>query len=383
MTMMKAAVIHEAGGPDVLKLESRPVPTPQPGEVLIRVKAFGLNRSELFTRQGLSPDVKFPRILGIEAAGVVEAAPGTKFAKGDIVATVMGGMGRMFDGSYAEYTCVPAGQVQRIKTQLPWETLGARDLTHLARGKKVVYADRVSGPQFASSLGSVFGYLVRSLTRGFRGRAILSETSNRASAMLLDVSGPVLELKVVTTEKALRLDWAAPSRTLTGSPVEHLAGYHVYRSEKPKLESFSAVGESNSAAFSYPHFEFGRTYRYKVRAVFKQGAQEAEGEDSDAYQVTPRDVFPPDPPQRLTALYTVGAVELIWNANLEPDLAGYRVYRREAGRPFQQINKELLPTPIYRDATVEPQRHYFYQVTAVDWSGNESKPSIAVQADTE
>src|SRR5580692_11292426 len=125
MATMKAAVIHEPGGPEVLKIESLPVPTPQKGEVLIRVKAFGLNRSELFTRQGHSPDVKFPRVLGIEAVGVVEAAPGGEFRKGDIVATAMGGLGRQFDGGYAEYTCVPARQVQVIKTELPWETLGA------------------------------------------------------------------------------------------------------------------------------------------------------------------------------------------------------------------------------------------------------------------
>src|SRR6266853_3453632 len=110
MTNMKAAVIYEAGGPEVLKLETRPIPTPRNGEVLIRVKAFGLNRSELFTRQSHSPNVKFPRVLGIEAVGVVESAPGTEFAKGEIVATAMGGMGRQFDGGYAEFTCVPAKQ---------------------------------------------------------------------------------------------------------------------------------------------------------------------------------------------------------------------------------------------------------------------------------
>jgi NADPH:quinone reductase-like Zn-dependent oxidoreductase len=125
MTMMKAAVIHEAGGPEVLKIESLPIPTPQKGEVLIRVKAFGLNRSELFTRQGHSPNVRFPRVLGIEAVGVVEEAPGNEFRKGDVVATAMGGMGRQFDGGYAEYTCAPAAQVQGIRTQLAWETLGA------------------------------------------------------------------------------------------------------------------------------------------------------------------------------------------------------------------------------------------------------------------
>src|ERR1700751_1278314 len=125
MATMKAAVIHEAGGPEVLKIENLPIPAPRRSEVLIRVKAFGLNRSELFTRQGHSSSVKFPRVLGIEAVGVVEAAPGGEFRKGDIVATAMGGLGRQFDGGYAEYTCAPAMQVQVIKTSLPWETLGA------------------------------------------------------------------------------------------------------------------------------------------------------------------------------------------------------------------------------------------------------------------
>ena len=97
--------------------------------MLIRIKAFGLNRSEMFTRQGHSPTVKFPRILGIEAAGIVEEAPGNedKLKEGDVVATAMGGMGRGFDGGYAEYTVVPASQVQVVKSanRISWEMLGA------------------------------------------------------------------------------------------------------------------------------------------------------------------------------------------------------------------------------------------------------------------
>jgi NADPH:quinone reductase-like Zn-dependent oxidoreductase len=124
MRTMKAAVLHEPGGPEALQLEERPIPTPEVGEVLIRVKAFGLNRSELFTRQGLSPGVRLPRILGIEAVGLVAEAPGHEFRPGEVVATAMGGMGRQFDGGYAEYTCVPASQIQVIKASLPWETLG-------------------------------------------------------------------------------------------------------------------------------------------------------------------------------------------------------------------------------------------------------------------
>src|SRR5271157_6482191 len=125
MATMKAAVIHDAGGPEVLKIESLTIPTPKGGQVLIRVKAFGLNRSELFTRQGHSPSVKFPRILGIEAVGLVEEAPGNEFQQGDVVATAMGGMGRQFDGSYAECTCVPVTQVQTVAPRLAWNVLGA------------------------------------------------------------------------------------------------------------------------------------------------------------------------------------------------------------------------------------------------------------------
>jgi NADPH:quinone reductase-like Zn-dependent oxidoreductase len=125
MGTMKAAVMYGPGGPEVLKIEERAIPVPRSGEVLIEVKAFGLNRSELFTRQGLSPDVPLPRILGTEAVGLVAEAPGGEFGKGDVVATAMGGMGRKFDGGYAEYTCVPASQIQMIKAALPWETLGA------------------------------------------------------------------------------------------------------------------------------------------------------------------------------------------------------------------------------------------------------------------
>ncbi len=125
MHKMKAVVIYDGGGPEVLKIEDRPIPDPKPGWVLIRVRAFGLNRSELFTRLGHSESVAFPRILGIEAVGEVADDPQGNFAVGDRVATAMGGMGRQFDGGYAEYTLVPSGQVQKLETDLPWAVLGA------------------------------------------------------------------------------------------------------------------------------------------------------------------------------------------------------------------------------------------------------------------
>jgi len=128
---MRAIVLEHPGPPEMLEIHTVPRPEPRPGWVLIQVKAFGLNRSELFTRQGYSPCVTFPRILGIECVGVVQAAPGTSLPVGQTVAAVMGGMGRAYDGGYAEYALVPAGQVMPLQTSLPWEILAAIPETFL------------------------------------------------------------------------------------------------------------------------------------------------------------------------------------------------------------------------------------------------------------
>ncbi|PCH44732.1 NADPH:quinone reductase [Wolfiporia cocos MD-104 SS10] len=102
---------------------THPAPSPKAGHVLIRVKAYGLNRSELFTRQGHSPGITFPRVLGIECVGLVQDAGGSSMWKeGDVVAACVGGMGRQFDGGYAEYTLVPHSSVS-APIKLP-ETLG-------------------------------------------------------------------------------------------------------------------------------------------------------------------------------------------------------------------------------------------------------------------
>src|SRR3954467_3833209 len=105
---MLSVVLEGPGPPEALHIRELPVPEPRAGWVLIRVRAFGLNRSELHTPLGLASGVTFPRVPGIEATGEVVAAPGGEFAEGRQVAAMMGGMGRTFDGGYAEYTCVPA-----------------------------------------------------------------------------------------------------------------------------------------------------------------------------------------------------------------------------------------------------------------------------------
>ena len=144
-TMMRAVVLDAPGPPEALRIRELPVPEPRPGWVLIRVKAFGINRSELHTRLGLAHGVTFPRVLGIEATGVVAAASG-EFQEGQQVAAMMGGMGRTFDGGYAEFTSVPASQVIPFRSELDWATLGAiPEMVQTAHGSLTVGLDAQHG----------------------------------------------------------------------------------------------------------------------------------------------------------------------------------------------------------------------------------------------
>lgn len=263
-----------------------------------------------------------------------------------------------------------------------WTAVPAADLARAAGAEKIDLSEGLSPAEYRRLLGASITFWIRTLTRGFRNRPIESELSNAVRVALLAVSAPPEGLRVTPAEHALRLTWAAPAISLIGRPLDDLAGYRIYRSETGAPESFRPVGESPRPAYDDRSFQFGASYFYRVRALFKRGAETAESEDSTAVSITPRDVFPPLAPTRLSAVYAAGAVELIWNANTEPDLAGYNVYRSEQGAPPRKVNADLVRTPVYRDASVEPGRRYEYRVTAVDLSGNESAASETARIET-
>jgi NADPH:quinone reductase len=183
---MRAVVLDAPGPPEALTIREVPRPTPLPGWVLVRVKAFGLNRSELHTRLGLAQGVTFPRVPGIEATGVVAACPGAEFSIGRQVMAMMGGMGRSFDGGYAEYTCVPAAQVIAFSSALDWPTLGAvPEMLQTAYGSLTVGLDARPGQSLLIRGGTSSVGMAAAILAKHRGMTVLATTRNPAKAPAL------------------------------------------------------------------------------------------------------------------------------------------------------------------------------------------------------
>jgi NADPH2:quinone reductase len=114
---MKAIQVHEFGAPDVLKLEDVADPIPAPGQVVMRVKAIGVNPLEAVIRSGVLMPMPFPYTPGEDAAGVIEAiAEGVTSVKvGD---RVYGG--KPLAGTYAELALYDATQIYPLPENIPF-----------------------------------------------------------------------------------------------------------------------------------------------------------------------------------------------------------------------------------------------------------------------
>ena len=124
---MRAVVLTEPTPVEAVRLTTCPVPQVCPGWVLVRVKAFGMNHSEQILRLSeIEADyIRKPIIPGIECVGEIADASDSHFQNGERVAAFMGGIGRSFHGSYAEYALLPAHHVFHIVSGLPWAQLAA------------------------------------------------------------------------------------------------------------------------------------------------------------------------------------------------------------------------------------------------------------------
>ena len=175
---MKAIVITAHGGPEVLAVSELPDPVPAAGEILVRVRAFGLNHAETYMRDGSFGEVA--QVPGIECAGAVQLDPSGRLAAGTAVVAILGGMGRTRNGSYAELVTVPAGNVVPVRTSLPWT-----DLVALPE----VYATAWAG--WHQNLGLEPGQtvLVRGATSAL-GQAALNVAADRGATVIATTRNP-------------------------------------------------------------------------------------------------------------------------------------------------------------------------------------------------
>ena len=260
-------------------------------------------------------------------------------------------------------------------------------------GDKVQFTDPLTPEETKAQEGKIAIYAVR--TRLSQKRA--SANSNIVSLRLFSPPARVDSLQARVTEPAIELSWSPVNRTSAGDPLSVPAQYNIYRAEldaastnlaNPDVSQLNLNGKLQPLAsqpeqtYSDKSFEFGKTYAYIVRSVIDRNNTPLESADSTPAIVAPRDTFPPAAPQAISAAVLPGetdnapVVDLSWSINVEPDFAGYRVYRSEQpDTKGQLLTTELLLTPAYRDTSVQPARRYWYVVTAVDRAGNESAPS--------
>jgi hypothetical protein len=242
--------------------------------------------------------------------------------------------------------------------------------------------------------------LYRVRTRVSKKRASLD--SNAVRVLVFPAPERIASIQDNVTQSSIDLQWSAVTRTSGGDPIA-VSEYRIYRGEldarahDPATKDVlhekwiappAQVGRSDSPDYRDAQFDFGRTYVYIVRSVTTAEGSPLESSDSEPLVLVPIDTFAPATPQGVFAAVLTnpnGApteVDLSWSLNAEPDLAGYRVYRSEQkDDKGRLVTPDLLLSPAYRDTSVALGHHYWYRVTAVDRSGNESVPGEPVVAD--
>lgn len=222
-------------------------------------------------------------------------------------------------------------------------------------------------------------YRVRSKAGWF----VSSDDSNTVSVVW---DTPLLAPTNFTAEegdKTLTLHWQAPTGLLDGTPVSDPIRYQVSRSTD-NGETFSEMpGELiQGLAYTDKGLRNGKVYVYKVRAMRLHAGTAAAGMTSEPLNATPRDLTPPAPPQKVRAVSTGTGVKIIWETVAEPDLAGFRIYRRSAQNPKPERIGEVGGAGLsFQDVKPPKERGlWYYSVTAFDQAKPPNESTFSMEA---
>jgi NADPH:quinone reductase len=185
---MRAIVLEKFGGLDSLVYRDIPKPEPMAGHVVIQIKAFGINHAEIHMRRGEWAEAA--AVSGIECVGSVDSCPGGEFPVGAKVAALMGGLGRTINGSYAQFTRAPVGNVALIDADLSWEELAAIPETYATAWTCLFRNLQLEAGQLLVVRGatSSFGQAAVKLAAN-AGARIIATTRNRERFAMLEALG--------------------------------------------------------------------------------------------------------------------------------------------------------------------------------------------------
>ncbi len=193
------------------------------------------------------------------------------------------------------------------------------------------------------------------------------------------ISLPPAGIKASVFKDRIEITWSPPEKNIDQSSPPHYKGYNIYRQDEAGLAHRLNSQLVKERKYSDKDFLLGEVYHYFLRAVVSDSPPLSESDDSEVIEVLAKDIFAPAVPSGLVSIATEDFISISWDANLEKDLAGYRVWRKTEGE-----DKYILLTTLpiqenaFNDTNVAKKKRYYYAVTAQDKSGNESPKSESV-----
>jgi fibronectin type 3 domain-containing protein len=230
--------------------------------------------------------------------------------------------------------------------------------------------------------GKVYIYRIRAYS--VRGGASGYSDEVRA-APLLSLAAPKSP-QAAAGDGSVMLTWEPVTTRSDGSVHQGFVGYLVYRGTGPGKYDDLPLNKEPLTENRYRDASAvnDTQYSYRVRAVDSPVRPWQESLDSAEVPATPRDMTAPAAPTGITVVPGIGRVFLTWNGNRERDLAGYHVYRSlKAGGDKLRLTAKPLNRTTFSDETVKQGATYYYSITAVDKSGNESVGSKEKKTYTE